>query len=151
MSGVARNANRHGHRHDARTVAQLERVAAHCRADALGHFGGSLERRVGQERDELVTRVPCRDIVPSKVMAEDFRNLDEYVIALEMPEGVVDQLEVVDVHDEKRKRLLRFARGLDRRRCGVDERAAQRQPRQLINTNGNLSSSRGGRRCSSTG
>jgi hypothetical protein len=61
-----------------------------------------------------------------------------------VPVRVVDQLEVVDVDDEQRKRLVRRARRLDRRRRGVDERAAQWQPRQFIDPNLGLMSSRHG-------
>jgi hypothetical protein len=42
---------------------------------------------------------------------------------------------VVDVHDEQRQRLAGCAGGVDRRRRGVDERAAQRQSRQFIDAN----------------
>jgi hypothetical protein len=45
---------------------------------------------------------------------------------------------MVDVHDEQRQRLAGCASRFDRRRRGVGERAAQRQPCQFINANVSL-------------
>jgi CBS-domain-containing membrane protein len=54
-------------------------------------------------------------------------------------ERVVDQLEVIDIDDQQRDRLLRGARLVDRGRRGLDEGAAQRQSREIVDTNGRTS------------
>jgi hypothetical protein len=121
-------------------------MTTHRGADALGDFRCPVERGVRQERDELVPRVSRRDVVAAKVPAKDLGDLDEDIVALEVAVGVVDQLEMVDVDDEQRQRLVGSASGLDGRHRGVGERAAQRQPRQFIDANVGLRAGAGATR-----
>jgi hypothetical protein len=104
-------------------------MSAHRGADALRDFHRAFHGRVRKKRDEFIAGVPRGDIVATKISPEYLGDLDEDVVALKVTEGVVDQLEMVDVDHQQRQRLSGCARRLDRRRGGVDERAAQRQPR----------------------
>ncbi|CAA9355673.1 MAG: hypothetical protein AVDCRST_MAG11-3798 [uncultured Gemmatimonadaceae bacterium] len=131
---VGERGDAHAHRDGdrARPVAQREDVRAHRRADPLGDVARAGRRGVGEEGDELVAGVARRHVSGAQRPAQQVGDAHQDVVALQVAVAVVDVLEVVHVDDEQRHRRRRAARPLDRGRGRLEERAAQRQPGEVV-------------------
>ena len=100
------------------------------RGDPLARaLGGA---RAPQQHGELVA-AEAGDPVPLAQSGEDPRaELREHAVAGVVAERVVELLEVVEVDDEQRERLVRGARVVDRAAQLTVESAPVRQARQLV-------------------
>ena len=107
-------------------------MAAHRGANALADNARAVDRRIRQQRDELVAGVPRGNVARAKVAAQEVGDLDERVVALQMTIRVVDQLEVINVDDQQRNGLARGAGRLDGGAGRLDECASKREPCEIV-------------------
>ncbi len=85
---------------------QAHRDAAHLREIVFLHGGaepveglvGGGERRRAQQDHELLPSEAEDAVVPAEGVAQDVGDQDQHLVAVQVPETVVDLLEVVDVH-----------------------------------------------------
>jgi hypothetical protein len=94
--GADRDPRRHG--------VALRRLGRHPRPDALGDLGGG--RRVGlrEHEQELLAAVARGEVGAAQRGAEDRRESTQNLVAGQVPEGVVEALEVIDVDHRHRQR-----------------------------------------------
>src|SRR4051794_6201140 len=79
------------------------------RPDPLGHRleltpAGAGEFEVTEQDDELLAAEPADDVALPHLGAQRGRHRDEHLVAREVPVGVVDRLEVIEVEDEHARR-----------------------------------------------
>jgi hypothetical protein len=122
-----RHLGREGHAFDFDRAGQLHGQAAR---PAHGHGGGGLEafaalaREVGHEQRELITAEPGDQFVRSDVGCESTRRDLKQLVAGQVTQGVIDDLEIVQVEEEQRHRA--------RRRAGREDRLAALKQRVAI-------------------
>ena len=73
-------------------------------ADLLGEDPAAGRVGLGQERDELVAAVAGRDVDLADAAADDVRDAAQDLVAGDVPEPVVDRLEVVEVEHDQAER-----------------------------------------------
>ncbi|EXI73206.1 MAG: hypothetical protein AW07_02820 [Candidatus Accumulibacter sp. SK-11] len=86
----------------------------------------------GNDDDELVAAEPRDGLALGEDAAEDLGDAAQQAVADIVAEGVVDQLETVEVEEEDRCPLLRAPRATDRVADAFVEQAAVRQAGQRI-------------------
>ncbi len=69
----------------------------------LGHFAGLLGSGATEQHEELVAAVANRGVRVAGVLAQKPRDGNERAVACEVPVGVVDLLEAVDVEEDDRR------------------------------------------------
>src|SRR5690348_16571675 len=78
------------------------RGVAHTLLDAAKELVRVGDTGLGQDDRELVAAHPARDVHRPHGLAETFRDLGENAVAGQMPDAVVDRLEVVEVEEDER-------------------------------------------------
>ena len=73
----------------------------HRGADALGQRGGLLERRPREDHRELLAAVAGEVVGLARAVAQHSGDRAQHVVALLVADGVVDRLEVVEVHHQQ--------------------------------------------------
>ena len=95
--GRDRHADAAGERHVAPTDAH-RRVAGG--RDALGeHHRELAARQVGEQHRQLVAPVPSEGVLDAEAVANALRDRAQHLVAGRVAEGIVDQLELVDVDE----------------------------------------------------
>ena len=90
------------------------------------------ERCVREEEHELVARVPANDILLANGVAQQAGHGAKYIVALQMPKGIVDGLEVIDVNDGECDRLVAGGRIVDHLSCLRQKSLAQHEACQIV-------------------
>ena len=76
---------------------------AHALRDALRQRAGLLDRRARQDHHELLAAVAGDEVAGAGVLAQHGGDLLQRLVAVRVPEAVVDGLEEVEVHHEQRE------------------------------------------------
>jgi hypothetical protein len=73
-------------------------------SDALGDQARPIDRRLGEDDDELLPAEPDREVRAADALAEDPGDLAKDLVAGLVPAGVVEPLEVIEVDEEEGQR-----------------------------------------------
>ena len=95
------------------TVGPGNAEALYGRADALGDRVTSFEIGVRQEQRQLLATVARRGVGVAGIFLQDEGYMTEHRVALGVPVGVVDGLEIVDVEHDQADRMVVAANLLD--------------------------------------
>ena len=90
------------------------------------------QRRVWKEQHKLIARVPANDILLAHCVAQQTGHRAKDIVALQVPEGVVDGLEVIDVNDGERDRLAAGGRIVEHLSCLREKSFAQHEACQIV-------------------
>ncbi len=115
-----------------RSAQSSDAVVRKAAVEALHDRGGLLARRLRQQQRELVAAEPEGGVRRAQAGAQRLGDLAQGLVAGRVAEGVVDELEVVDVADDERELVAVADGALD---LGVElahERAPVREARQRI-------------------
>ncbi len=83
-----------------------QRLTGQVFANALGQYPGLLPARIGHDHQELLAAVTPGDIALAHHVAQRRGEVDQHFVAEAMPEAVIDALEVVQVDEHHRERLM---------------------------------------------
>src|SRR6476660_1269007 len=97
---------------DIEPVSSEEPELGNTIADALADGERALSAGVGQHQRELVAAEPRDDVGFARAAANDRRRFYQRPAAEEMPVGVVDRLEPVEIDEEQGKRTAAARRAL---------------------------------------
>ncbi len=73
----------------------------------FGAPAGVLDRHAGHQNGELFPAVTGHDIAATHVLQQRDGDVPEKVVSPQVPVGIVDAFEVIDVHNGDRERALR--------------------------------------------
>ena len=94
------------HRNGKQSVRRSKREIADGRPKAFAAFSYRLQIAVGHNNQKFFSAYPSDVIVAARGFAEAFCGFPKDDIADEVAIGIVDPLEMVEVGDENRKRLM---------------------------------------------
>ena len=128
-----RDANRKRHTDRAfTTLANCQPVRGHGFAQSISELLRLDHRRVRKKQHEFVAGVAANDVVASDCVAQQAGDRAQHVVALQVPEGIVHRLEVIDVDDGQCHRLLPLRRLVEHQTGVREEPFAQHQSGQII-------------------
>src|SRR6266542_5543156 len=117
---------------DRQLQAARKRRGGHPGTDALGQDVGPRLRRLVQDERELLSPVARTHIGFARAAPEDLRELRQHGVTVEVPVGVVDLLEMVEVDHQECDRVLVAARPLHLLQEPLGEGAAVWKLGQLV-------------------
>ena len=73
-------------------------VVAKYLTQPLHDFLGLMQRAVGQDDAKFITAIPTSQVLNAQVVLELLAELAQYTITDDMPVGIIDLLEMVDIN-----------------------------------------------------
>src|SRR5207237_7328672 len=99
-------------------------LALDRRTQSIGNLTRRIHHRAREQHDEFVACITTDHVTATNTALEQGNDGFENVVTLQVPVGVVDELEVIDVDDEERRWRVVCATALERIVRRVEERAA---------------------------
>jgi hypothetical protein len=93
---------------------------------------GTVTVNLGKEDHELIPGITADDVLSPDAGLEDLGDLLDGAVSGEVTVGVIDFLEVVDVHHDKSEAAVRLSRPLHRLGKALFQESAVVQPRKLV-------------------